>query len=745
MKLLSRFLTKTDFASYEDFSENFRINVPDDFNFGFDVVDALGRESPTQKALVWHNPGGATRELTFAEMSELSNRAANWFASLGIAKGDCVMLILKRRLQYWHILCGLHKLGAIVIPATAQLTAKDVAYRCEAAKVRMLVTVDEPAVREAVEHAMEKVKVPLLAFVGDEWEGRRDHGTTGQWMTEWLNADAGIAAASPRFARPAAADGAATKASDVMLMYFTSGTAGMPKMVAHNFAYPLGHILTARYWQGCEDGGLHFTIAETGWAKASWGKVYGQWISGSAVMVYDFDRFHAPELAEVVRRFGVTTFCAPPTMYRYMIKERLDAGEWQSVRRACTAGEALNPEVFNRFKEITGLEIREGFGQSESVVLVATWPWLTPHPGSMGKPSPGHDIDLIDDDGRPCESGEEGELVVRTANGVPPGLFIEYAGDAERNAAAWRGGAYHTGDVVWRDADGYHWFKGRKDDVIKSSGYRISPFEVENAIMEHPAVLEVAVTGAPDADRGVVIKATIVLTSGFEASEALKKQIQEHVKRVTAPYKYPRVIEFVGALPKTSSGKVRRVEIRGKDSERASRLRGLRLSLGHTTAEVSQATGIDEALYLEYEDARRDLPISHLSLLSAFFHVESKVILAGEEAHARDLFVTRNGRGPVESRHHEHSFEALGTGFANKRMEPFMVVVEPDDKPLALLKHPGQEFDYIVEGSLHFQIGGRTVILQAGDNIYFDATQPHGFKALDRRPAKFLAIITANE
>jgi transcriptional regulator with XRE-family HTH domain len=324
-------------------------------------------------------------------------------------------------------------------------------------------------------------------------------------------------------------------------------------------------------------------------------------------------------------------------------------------------------------------------------------------------------------------------------------LFIEYAGDPERNKAAWHGGMYHTGDVVWRDADGFHWFKGRKDDVIKSSGYRISPFEVENAVMEHPAVLEVAVTGAPDAERGVVVKATIVLAPGCVASDALKREIQEHVKRVTAPYKYPRIVEFVDALPKTSSGKVRRVEIRGQDSDRASRLRGLRLSLGHTTAEVAQALGIDEALYLEYENARRDLPISHLSLLSAFFRVESKVILAGEEAHARDLFVTRRGRGPVEARHHEHSFEALGTGFAHKRMEPFMVVVEPDDKPLALLKHPGQEFDYVVEVRLHFQIAGRSVVLEAGDNIYFDATQPHGFKALDNRPAKFLAIITAAE
>jgi acyl-coenzyme A synthetase/AMP-(fatty) acid ligase/quercetin dioxygenase-like cupin family protein len=558
-------------------------------------------------------------------------------------------------------------------------------------------------------------------------------------LPEWHDADACIAAASPQPPRRA------TKASDVMLCYFTSGTAGMPKMVTHNFAYPLGHILTARYWQGCEDGGLHFTIAETGWAKASWGKIYGQWISGSAVMVYDFEKFHAAEIAEVVRRFRVTTFCAPPTMYRYMIKERLVADDWASVRRACTAGEPLNPEVFLRFKDITGLEIREGFGQTESVVLVASWPWLAPQPGSMGKPSPGHEIDVVDDDGHPCESGEEGELVIRTDKSIPPGLFLEYAGDPERTASAWHNGMYHTGDVVWRDADGFHWFKGRKDDVIKSSGYRISPFEVENAIMEHPAVLEVAVTGAPDAERGVIVKATVVLAAGFVASDTLRHEIQDHVKRVTAPYKYPRVLEFVEMLPKTVSGKVRRVEIRSQDSERASRLRGLRLSLGHTTAEVAAATGIDEALYLEYEAAQRDLPISHLSLLSAFFHVESKVILAGEEAHARDLFVTRSGRGPVESRFHEHSFEALGTGFAHKRMQPFMVVVEPDDKPLALLKHPGQEFDYLVEGRLHFQIGGRVVILQAGDNIYFDATQPHGFKALDGKAAKFLAIITAVE
>jgi acetyl-CoA synthetase len=350
-----------------------------------------------------------------------------------------------------------------------------------------------------------------------------------------------------------------------MLLYFTSGTTGMPKMVLHNHLYPLGHILTARYWQDCRPGGLHLTVAETGWAKASWGKLYGQWIAGSAVMVYDFDRFVPKQLLDVMVREGVTTFCAPPTMYRYFIREPLHTYDWSRLRHAVVAGEPLNPEVFAQFKAATGLELREGYGQTEMTVAVGTFPWLAPRPGSMGKPAPGYAIDIVDETGRSCEVGSEGEIVVRTAQHVPLGMFDGYLGEPERTAGVWHDGVYHTGDVAWRDADGYLWFVGRTDDVIKSSGYRIGPFEVESALQEHPAVLECAVTGVPDPERGAVVKASIVLAKGHAASEALQRELQEHVKRTTAPYKYPRIIEFVAELPKTVSGKIRRVEIRGRD------------------------------------------------------------------------------------------------------------------------------------------------------------------------------------
>jgi acetyl-CoA synthetase len=486
-----------------------------------------------------------------AEVARQSARAANWFREQGIRRGDAVMLILKRRYEYWFAVVGLHKLGAVAIPATHMLTKKDLAYRIKAAQVRMIVSVNEPGIAGAIEEAVADTPVSALASVGAPRAG-------------WLDFKAGLAAASDRFERPAGAE-AVNSEKDIMLLYFTSGTTGMPKMVQHNFFYPLGHILTARYWQDCRPGGLHFTIADTGWAKASWGKIYGQWIAGSAVMVYDMERFVARRVLEVLTKSRVTTFCAPPTMYRYFIKEDLAAFDWSHLKHCTVAGEPLNPEVFEQFKAATGLALREGYGQTEMTVTLGTYPWMAPKPGSMGRPSPGYDVDLLDEHGKPCEVGQEGQIVVRTRARRPLGLFGGYYADPALTKKVWHDGIYYTGDMAWRDEDGYYWFVGRSDDVIKSSGYRIGPFEVESALQEHPAVLECAVTGAPDEERGAVVKATIVLAKGYEPSDLLKHALQEHVKSVTAPYKYPRVIDFVNELPKTISGKIRRVAIREDD------------------------------------------------------------------------------------------------------------------------------------------------------------------------------------
>ena len=549
--MLQKFLPKTEFASYEDFIQNYRVNAPDAFNFGFDVVDELAATDPGRRAMVWCDDHGKEAVFTMADMSRQSSRAANYFKSLGIRKGDPVMLILKRRYEYWFAVLGLHKLGAIAIPATNQLMKKDVVYRVKAAGVKMIVSVDEPSIRGAIDAAMPEMPPALRALTGS---GHADG---------WLNFNQGLAQASDHFPRPAGTD--AVSNDDTMLLYFTSGTTGMPKMVKLNFLYPLGHILTARYWQNCQPGGLHLTIAETGWAKASWGKIYGQWLAGTAVMVYDMNKFIAKNVLDVMVKYGVTTFCAPPTMYRYFIKEPLKDYDWSKLQYTVVAGEPLNPEVFEQFKAATGLELREGYGQTEMTVAVGTYPWLTPRPGSMGKPSPGYDIDILDENGKSCEAGEEGQMVVRTGRSIPLGMFNGYHNEAQRTAGVWHDGIYFTGDVAWKDEDGYFWFVGRADDVIKSSGYRIGPFEVESALIEHPAVLECAVTGVPDLERGAIVKASIVLAKGYEPGEALQKELQAHVKQTTAPYKYPRMIEFVKELPKTISGKIRRVEIRERD------------------------------------------------------------------------------------------------------------------------------------------------------------------------------------
>jgi len=556
--LVSRFVSGTEFEAYEEFKNNMKIMVPARFNFAFDVVDVYAETAPDKKALVWCNDRGDELILTFGELKRKSDQAANLFKNSGIKKGDCVMLTLKGRYDFWICMVGLHKLGAVAIPATHMLRAKDIAYRISKANLKMIVSIAEDGVPNEVDGACREVEgaKPVRALVGD-----------GVERPGWLDFRRELEVASPDFERPQGRE--ATVNGDVLLAYFTSGTTGYPKMVKHDQTYPLGHILTAKFWQNVLEDGLHYTVADTGWAKCVWGQIYGQWIAGSAVFAYDYDRFDAGRMMEMATKFGVTTFCAPPTIYRFMIKGDMSRYDFSSLKYAVTAGEPLNPTVYDRFLEATGLRLMEGYGQTETVVAIANFPMMNPKPGSMGKPSPGYDIVLVDKDDRICEVGEEGEIVIRTDEGKPPGLFIDYHLDAERMRNTWHDDYYHTGDTAWIDEDGYLWFIGRTDDMIKSSGYRVGPFEVENALMSHPAVMECAVTGVADPLRGQVVKATVVLTKGHKPSEELKAELQNHVKKVTAPYKYPRVIEFVEALPKTISGKIRRIEIREKDETRS--------------------------------------------------------------------------------------------------------------------------------------------------------------------------------
>ena len=555
--MFDKFITRPDFTSYEDFKDNFRILLPDNFNYGFDVVDAIAKETPEKQALVWCNEAGDDATFTFSDMMRKSNKVANYLQSLGIGKGDPVMLMLKRRYQYWFCLVALHKLGAIAIPANHLLKKKDLVYRNNAADIKAIIAVHDEVLLNEIE-ASEQDSPTLQIKIVDH--GRREG---------WLALDEGVAVASETFARPSGE--AATQNRDIMLLYFTSGTTGMPKMVQHNFTYPLGHILTAKYWQNVADGGLHLTVADTGWAKAAWGKIYGQWLCGAAVFVYDYDRFNPQEMLRVLERFRITSFCAPPTLYRFFIREDFSQYDLSALRYCAVAGEPLNPEVYNAFLRLTGLRLMEGFGQTESTVSVATYPWMTPKPGSMGKPSPGYAIDLINEQGESCEVGEEGQIIIRTDQEMPVGIFDGYYRDASLTHSVWHDGLYYTGDMAWRDEDGYYWFVGRADDLIKTSGYRVGPFEVESALIEHPAVMECAVTGVPDATRGQIIKATVILAKGYQGSNELVTELQNHVKKVTAPYKYPRIIEFVSELPKTISGKIRRVEIREGDEADASK------------------------------------------------------------------------------------------------------------------------------------------------------------------------------
>ena len=552
MNLLDRYLTKTEFTSYEDFFGQFKLLTPERFNFATDVVDVYARERPEKRALVWCDDAGHSRTFTFAEMKEQSDRTANYFRALGIGKGDPVMLVMKGRYEFWFCMLALHKLGAVAIQATHMMKVRDLAYRLERGAIVMAVCVADADLLGYVDAAQAETAGILRnkVIIG----GRRDG---------WHNFEDGLAAAAAGFEPLAGPD--APTLDDTMLLYFTSGTTGLPKMVRHSFAYPLAHILTAKYWQCVEDDGLHYTLADTGWAKAVWGKIYGQWLAGSAVFVYDYERFSAASVLSMATRHGVTTFCAPPTVYRFLIKEDLSTYDLRSLHYCVTAGEPLNPEVYEQFLQQTGIRLMEGYGQTELVITAATWPWMTPKPGSMGRPAPTYDIVLLGPDGAPVELGQEGEIAIRTPPGRPLGIFGGYLRDDELTASVWHDGLYRTGDMAWQDADGYLWFIGRADDVIKSSGYRIGPFEVESALIQHPAVVECAVTGVADETRGHVVKATVVLAKGYGPSPNLVVELQQHVKNVTEPYKYPRLIEFVEQLPKTISGKIRRTEIRARD------------------------------------------------------------------------------------------------------------------------------------------------------------------------------------
>ena len=514
----------------------------DKFNFAFDIVDEIAKKDPEKLAMLHIDKNKVERRFTFNDMKRASNQCANYFKSLGIKKGDRVMLVLKRHYQFWYAILALHKLGAVAIPATNLLQEHDFDYRFNAAEVSAIVCTADGDVAHQVDlaaPASPTLKTKIL--VGGEREG-------------WHNFDEEFPLFSAHFYRTE--DTAC--GNDLMLMFFTSGTTGYPKIAAHNYKYALGHYVTAKYWHGVDENGLHFTISETGWGKALWGKLYGQWLCEGAVFTYDFDRFDAADILPMFAKYHITTFCAPPTMLRMMIKQDISQYDLSSIKHMTTAGEALNPEVYRQFEKATGLQIMEGFGQTELTLMIANLMGNSHKLGSMGKPTPAYDVDILDPDGNPVPDGETGEIVVKTSDKVPCGLFAGYYKNQEKTDEVWHDGYYHTGDTAWRDEDGFYWYVGRVDDVIKSSGYRIGPFEIESVIMELPYVLECGVSAAPDEVRGQVVKASIVLVKGTEPTEELKKEIQDYVKHHTAPYKYPRIVVFKDELPKTISGKIQR-------------------------------------------------------------------------------------------------------------------------------------------------------------------------------------------
>ena len=529
--------------------EKVEFNIPENFNFAFDVLDHLAQKNPDKLAMRWVSNTKECRDLTFRDISENSSRTANLFHSLGIRKGDRVMLIVRRHYQFWYLLNALHKLGAVVIPAPVQLLGHDIEYRINKAQVKCVVCTAGDGVCEAVDSVADKT--PSL-----KWKltvnGERDG---------WMNYDAMYGNFPAKFARPEN-----HRSTDPLLIFFSSGTTGYPKMVEHDHAYPIGHIMTARHWHKVDPNGIHFTVADTGWGKALWGKIYGQWLCEAAVFTYDFDRFHAADLLPMFKQYGITTFCAPPTIFRFLVKEDLTQYDFSTLQHVTTAGEAMPPEVSESFARVSGLLPYEGFGQTETTLTIATLANTAPRPGSMGKANPQYEVVLLDPDGKPVAVGDTGEICIKAdPHHHPAGLFDQYVDNCEDTRKAWHDGFYHTGDQAWMDEDGYFWYVGRADDIIKTSGYRVGPFEVESVIMELPYVLECAVTGVPDPIRGKVIKASIVLVKGKEGSEELKKEIQEYVKTHTAPYKYPRIVEFMAELPKTVNGKIRRVALRDKD------------------------------------------------------------------------------------------------------------------------------------------------------------------------------------
>ncbi|MCL2129807.1 MAG: AMP-binding protein [Treponema sp.] len=561
MPLYEKFTSRNrdDFVTLEDLQKNFALNVPDDFNFAFDCLDVIAAETPDALALLWLSNEGEEKRFSFEDIRRLSVKAANFFTAQGIEKGDMVMLTMSRDWRYWPVLMGLHRMGAVAVPATYLLTKKDFEYRLNVASIKMLLTTPGFGVIKAVEEALPNCPTvkKLSVFGGsvpDEAKGE---------VLPWINFDAEWEAAAET---PLKRN---TVKSDMMLMAFSSGTTGYPKMVWHDYTYPLGHIITGCFWHRCEEGGLHFTISDTGWLKSLWGKMYSQWLAGSAVFTYDFIKFSAPDILEKIAKYRITTFCAPPTMYRYLIKEDLKNYDLSSLRHCTTAGEALNPEVFKVWQRGTGLRIFEGFGQTETTLCCWTgFPWMQPRLGSMGLPVPGYRMIIADENGQEVAAGVTGEICIRTdaeGGGKPFGMFSGYYLDEEMTKNAWHDDLYHTGDTAYKDEMGFLWYVGRTDDVIKSSGYRIGPFEVESVMLEHPAITECAVTGVPDPERGFAVKATVVLSQGYTASPELTKELQDHVKKITAPYKYPRIVEYVDSLPKTVNGKIRRSEIRERD------------------------------------------------------------------------------------------------------------------------------------------------------------------------------------
>ena len=520
---------------------------PDNFNFGYDVVDDIAIHEPDRLAMIWTNPEGEERRFTFGDIKRLSDKAANYFLSLGIKKGDPVLTILKRHYQFWYVSVALHKIGAVMVPATFMLTKGDVEYRVRSASIKAAICTDMNGVCDAVDSAEDIPTLEIKMIVNSSRDG-------------WLQFDEGMEKASDKLER------IQTNVREPLLMYFSSGTSGYPKMVMHDHLYSLGHLSTAKYWQNVDPEGIHLTIADTGWGKAVWGKLYGQWLMEAAVFVYDYEKFEPHEILSIIEKYRITSLCCPPTMFRMFINAGLEGHDLSSLKYCCIAGEALNPDVFENWLKATGIKLMEGFGQTETTCTIMNIRGMEPKPSSMGKPSPQYEVKVVDEDGNECPAGETGEIIIR-CEPRPPGLMMCYYRNEEKTAKAMRDGWFHTGDVAWVDEDGYYWYVGRNDDVIKSSGYKISPFEIESVLVTHPAVLECAVTGIPDPVRGQLVKATVVLKAGYQPSDELKKELQDYVKHETAPYKYPRAMEFVSELPKTVNGKIQRAAIRKRDEQ----------------------------------------------------------------------------------------------------------------------------------------------------------------------------------